>query len=420
MRLNLRNSKEKGEDGKTMGTEKLYWIDAYQREFSAVVDRVYEANGIILSRTCFCPRSGGQLEDTGNLINRDEDSIVTVVGIEELDNGDIVHKLEHSVSWEKGEEINGEIEWVSRYSRMKTHTAQHLLSAYAKQIAGVETDKATLDEYSIKIKLSSELSIQQMEGILGSFLHSISVDSKEVRSHVITNPDLAKRLFKGEEWRGIIPEKTPIRIVEIDTLDFNPCGGVHLRNTNEIGPVFLQRFHGEEIEIILGEDTPKQIAEQMVRMCVLAETLDTNVTRLPTVLQSRNSQLIKCQEERTLAIESFLDGLTERTTSLDPDVNLLSVRAPFVGAKEFSKMIGPRIEDNVVAICAIQGSAAVVSKHKRIKANDIINEFLKQKEGRGGGNPGYAVCSTSEEPDKILNVLKNIVEKYNARSFEHI
>jgi Ser-tRNA(Ala) deacylase AlaX len=99
-------------------TEKLYWRDAYAKEFTAQVSSK-TIQALILDRTAFFPEGGGQAADTGSLNG------VRVIDVRRQDE-DIMHYVETMSNLDIGDEVIGKIDWDRRYRIMRLHTAAHI------------------------------------------------------------------------------------------------------------------------------------------------------------------------------------------------------------------------------------------------------------------------------------------------------
>ena len=111
-------------------TERLFYADPYQREFSARMIARREMAGqpaVALDRTAFYPTGGGQPHDTGSLrpatwtAEADGVSVIDVVA----EDGLIWHILSAPLA---GDEITGALDWPRRFDHMQQHTGQHILS----------------------------------------------------------------------------------------------------------------------------------------------------------------------------------------------------------------------------------------------------------------------------------------------------
>ena len=115
-------------------TEKLFYKDAYTKEFTAKVlsCRACEKKrgyAVVLDKTAFFPEGGGQYADVGTL------SGIKVKDVQEKD-GEIFHYTEEPLK--EGETISGKIDWEIRFSRMQQHTAEHILSGLVHERYGYD------------------------------------------------------------------------------------------------------------------------------------------------------------------------------------------------------------------------------------------------------------------------------------------
>ena len=127
-------------------TEKLFWQDQYLKEFEG---KVIEIRGkeVILDKTAFYARSGGQPGDTGELNG------IKVIDTYYDDKGNIVHLLEKEPNFKVGDIVKGKIDWERRYKLMRLHTALHIISAVLNNMFGnvkisgsqIYEDKARID-----------------------------------------------------------------------------------------------------------------------------------------------------------------------------------------------------------------------------------------------------------------------------------
>ena len=214
-------------------TEELFATDAYVRSCEATVAEAGD-EGVVLDRTVFYARSGGQPGDTGVL--RWEGGQVRV--LDTLKRGG---RLLHEVDGDPpapGVDVTAEIDWDRRHTLMRTHTALHALSAvvfrdYDAKVTGgnmepgvarMDFELASIDaEFGRELeeKLNAELAADHP--VLVSFLP---------RALALADPDLIRTKV------NLIPESVdPIRVIEIEGLDKQADGGTHVRSTAEVGRV---------------------------------------------------------------------------------------------------------------------------------------------------------------------------------------
>ena len=202
----------------------------YLREFNARVTKI-KKDYVLLDQTAFYPIGGGQPSDTGYLMWDDEKVVVKEV----IKKGDSV---KHIIEGEKpsvGTKIQGVIDWDRRYSHMKMHTAQHILSGIvfdnfnARTVGNqIHADYSRVDFYPVKF------SDEDLENITQKFNDVIS-KNLPVKIYEEERESLEKRVDQQRSNLDLLPKFiTKLRIVEIEGFDVCPCAGTHVRNTNEI------------------------------------------------------------------------------------------------------------------------------------------------------------------------------------------
>lgn len=214
-------------------TEEIAASDAYARKATGVVVEVTD-EGVVLDRTVFYPRGGGQPGDTGRLDW--EGGSVTVTDTHKR-GGTVVHVVD-GVSPRPGTGVTGVIDWERRYRLMRTHTALHVLSAViwsqwdAKVTGGnMEPGVARMDFEldSMSVEFGQEVERRLNDAIAEN--HEVKVHFLP-RSEALADPDLIRTKV------NLLPESIdPIRVIEIGTVDKQADGGTHVANTSEIGRV---------------------------------------------------------------------------------------------------------------------------------------------------------------------------------------
>ena len=215
-------------------TEELFREDAYRTETPATVVSSDE-RGIVLDRTVFYPRGGGQAGDAGELVRADG----TVVPIADTVKGDgaIVHVPAAPVALAPGEPVTARIDWERRHRHMRFHTATHLLCAivpHQTNGCSITRDYARLDFDMVEL-LDREHLERELARLVG--------EAHAVRTVWITDEELdAKpelvRTMSVKPPRGV----GRIRLLEIDGVDLQPCGGTHVANTGEIGALRVAKI----------------------------------------------------------------------------------------------------------------------------------------------------------------------------------
>jgi len=211
----------------------LYMDDSYLKSWNAKVVSVSDNKYVVLDKTAFYPKGGGQPCDTGVISKDGQKFKVVYVG---KFSGKISHEVDKP-GLKEGDKVQCEIDWERRYTYMRYHTASHLISnilykrADAK-ITGnqIELDKTRMD-FSMQNYSPEKLRafVEEANNIIEQDL-PITIDYM-TRDEVLGKPELA-RLAIG------LPEKIKeFRIVRIGNIDEQVDGGTHISHLKEIGKI---------------------------------------------------------------------------------------------------------------------------------------------------------------------------------------
>lgn len=220
-----------------MPTDCLFRDDSYLRDCGATVVGVTPEGGIVLDRTVFYAASGGQPGDRGTLTTADGTTvpIETAVYTDTLKT-EIAHlpgKDAVVPALAIGAPVTIAIDWDLRHRRMRIHTALHLLSAvlpYAVTGGSVGDQDGRLDFDIPDAGLDKEAITEKLAAMIAT---DAAVTSRWITdAELDANPGLVKTMsVKPPMGTG------RVRLIEIEGLDLQPCGGTHVARTGEIGTV---------------------------------------------------------------------------------------------------------------------------------------------------------------------------------------
>jgi misacylated tRNA(Ala) deacylase len=217
-----------------MTTEELFREDAYRTESPARVVAC-DARGIVLDRTVFYPRGGGQAGDSGALVRGDGSAIAITDTVKGEAPGEILHVA--ATPLESGESVTARIDWDRRHRHMRFHTATHLLCAivpHPTNGCSITADYARLD-----FDMVEPLDREHLERELARLV----AEAHDIRTIWISDEELdAKpelvRTMSVKPPRGV----GRVRLLEIDGVDLQACGGTHVANTREIGALRIAKI----------------------------------------------------------------------------------------------------------------------------------------------------------------------------------
>ena len=222
-------------------TEPMFRADAYLREASGVVTRITEEGGIVLDRTVFYPTSGGQPGDSG-LLSWDSGRIEIATTVKGEGDEIILVPAEPAPLPPAGVRVDQELHWDRRHRHMRMHTALHLLSVVIPlPVTGgsIGTDRSRLD-FDMEDAPEDKTALEETLNKLIACHFAVS-DEWITDEELDANPGLVKTM-SVQPPRG----SGRIRLVRIgqgeNTADLQPCGGTHVANTDEIGPVRIGKI----------------------------------------------------------------------------------------------------------------------------------------------------------------------------------
>jgi misacylated tRNA(Ala) deacylase len=235
-------------------SELLFRDDAYLKTASAHVTAVHE-RGIELDRTIFYPLGGGQAGDSGTVLRANGERIAIIDTRKGESLAGVVHiPAPGAPRLEVGESVRLEIDWPRRYALMRLHTALHVMSCVVvAPVTGgnISPEKARLD-FDIDLSRLDAKAIEQATNAL--IARAVPTETAWITDEELeTRPELVKTM-SVQPPRGT----GRVRLLRIPDIDLQPCGGTHVRNIAEIGPIRVLRIrsegkHNKRVEIALSD-----------------------------------------------------------------------------------------------------------------------------------------------------------------------
>lgn len=387
--------------------------DPFKRQMATRVVACDEAEdgrfAVRLDETLFYPEGGGQPADHGRIdgaevrdVQRDED-------------GRIIHLVDRSIS---AGEVDVSVDWDRRFDHMQQHTAQHLITAIAADEFGMETVSFHLGEEYSSIDLDvvsiSRPKLRRMEARVNEEIRR----ARPVRFRFVTRREYDEMEVRS---RGLPDDhEGRVRIIEIDDIDRNTCGGTHVTNTAQLqmvaligtehtrdrvrlsylaGGRLLDRMQGclrreERFNELLscGRDEHVEAVERTIDE---AQEASNRVTSYQEELAERLGDQLYQSGERVLALHreetdfQFLNAIQRAATSEDDERVVFLTGAPPGGVEE--------------GIFVLSGPEALVDE-----VGDEVAELL---DGRGGGPPGryQGKASSISQRDEVVQLLERRV-----------
>ncbi len=221
--------------------ELIFRDDAYQRSCQATVIAADE-HGIRLDRTVFYPMGGGQPGDSGVLRLHDGGEIRIVDARKGAEHEDVLHVPEEGAALPApGTKVTAEIDWERRYRLMRMHTCMHVLCSIIEgEVTGgqVGDGKGRLDFNLPDTRLDRDA--------ITAELNRLIAEDHPVGARWISDEELAA----SPQLVRTMSVKPPmgagrVRLMEIEGVDLQPCGGTHVRRTGEIGRVRVTKIENK-------------------------------------------------------------------------------------------------------------------------------------------------------------------------------
>jgi alanyl-tRNA synthetase len=378
-------------------TKKIYYSSPFTTEWETIIKNSFTKEDqcfVVLEETAFYPTGGGQPHDTG-----------TINGVEVLDvftdeTGEVVHMTERMP---ETTHAFCSLNWRRRFEHMQHHSGQHLLSAVCYTLYNARTVSFHLGQDYVTIDLDiSELNQSQMEKI-EQIANEEIYRNRSIHSYYVTSEELAKLpLLK-------MPKVTEnIRIVEIEGIEYNACGGTHVLRTGEIGIIKLFKAEKQKGIIRLsfkcGSRALQDLNEGQQILGKIAAKFNTGRNEVI-------SRIEKWEEERK-RLESELAKVKEENNAYVAKELLLKKEEDFLfhvfDNKSFNeiKELAIKIahEHNLFILFAATEENKVILVHngtKNLSCGKFLKEHLGSFNGKGGGNDKTAQAGFQSKEDTV-------------------
>ena len=219
-------------------TRKLFWEDAYVREFDATVSSV-DGNQVVLDQTAFNPRGGGLVGDLGTLDG------VRVLDTIKASADSIAHVLEGTHSLAAGNTVHAVLDWNRRHRIMRMHTSAHLLSAIFNKETGALITGNQIEPDKSRIDFSLDDFDREKMLVYCTQANEAIAENPPVKTYFMKR-DAALKIPGITKLASVMPpDVKDLRIVEIEGYDLQADGGVHVKNLGEVGKIEPLKFENK-------------------------------------------------------------------------------------------------------------------------------------------------------------------------------
>lgn len=351
----------------------LYLEDNYINDFETRVSTVNLNKGyLVLEQTAFHPQGGHQEADTGIIEKGEQVCEVTSVKSAE---GLILHFVSNKNQLYNilpGDFVKGKVNWDRRYKLMKTHTAQHLLSALAKKLFNLESMDMEIAVERGSIKFNSNISGQEAAAL-----------QAEANAAVKLNPPVIRVSNNG------------VYTVNIGDVDSRKCGCTHVKQLKEIEEIYIYEIDGARIFYHVGKAAKDRAINDQGEVLRVQEQFKTSLNKLGESYNLLNySQKEKDVRFSKLAGELLTLELKNKNHEYSSKIEDLSiVQREELSINEINQIVKGYLANNQKTIIVLgkNNTALVFSNKSTVSAEKIARVFKFNCESyKGGGNANYS------------------------------
>ncbi len=374
-------------------TKRLYYENSYEKSFTALVTGVGEdehGEYVLLDQTLFFPEGGGQPSDRGTLGGHD---VVDVQLVE----GEIRHYIRKEL--EKGDSVDGMIDWDRRFDLMQQHSGEHMVSGMIHRRFGYDNVGFHMGERFVTIDINGLIDEDQLSEI-----------EQAVNAYIWTN-QASRVFFADEEEKTSLPYRSKleltdeVRLVEFPGADLCACCGLHVGLAGEVGLVKLVSVHrfrqGVRIEMLSGRRAFDYLNSHFRQNSHIAtalsvkpgETLEA-VGRMQEENYRLRGEIIKRDRERYRQIAGACQGKG----------NVVLFARDF--SPEDIRKCTDEVLDSCGGVCVLfSGDDARGYRYaagvREGDVRDLARDMNQELSGRGGGKPLFVQGSVKTNQDRI-------------------
>lgn len=379
-----------------MPTDRLYYVNQYQRECQARVLACEEAKKgwqIILDQTVFYPTGGGQPCDFGKI------GAANVLDVAEKD-GKVLHLCDMPLA--VGETVACSIDWNRRFMLMQQHSGEHIVSGIIHRRFGYDNVGFHMGKDTVTIDFSGELSPQELQEVEQEANETIWANIETE----IFYPD--KAALQTLPYRSKKELSGAIRLVKFPSIDLCACCGLHVARSGEVGIIkFLSstRFHGgSRIELLCGG----RALAWLNAICAQNSEISAALSAKPT----QTASAVKRQKEELAAVQF-------RANALESEV--FAQKAAALAGRKAALLFEPpmpsaslrKLADAVLQVCPMcfifagsEGSYLYAMGSSTEDMRELSRSLHAEFSGKGGGKPNFVQGSVAADPSELSSFLE--------------
>lgn len=373
-------------------TERLYYRNAGLKEFEAdVISSLPSGNStkhaarwhVFLDRTAFYPTSGGQPNDIGTLGGAE------VMDVFEDSDNRVVHVTNQPLACGR---VRGKIAFARRFDHMQQHTGSHILSAAFLRLYGIPAISFHLGHEVSTIDVATPSLSQEQLRAAEQLCNDIIREDLAIEVHLDE-----RREMPSASARGGATANKKLRLIEIQGLDVQPCGGTHVGSTGQIGLLLLRKTARLKancrIEFVCGVRAAQFAQKDYAVIRDAAQQLSCTFANLPTAIAT-----VVAERDASVA---FRDRMREDMARLHADFLLgqysKSAESGRVITHIFDKQESAYLKLIALRLMEAPGTIALLGSRKEgcvvfaqspglpTNMRSLLESVLVPSGGKGGG-----------------------------------
>lgn len=388
-----------------MNCSKIYYDDPYKKVFDSSVVKV-DSDKVYLDKTICYPEGGGQPGDCGTM--NDVKFIDT-----QKDKSNIYHVVLNN-KFKVGDTVKIKLDWNHRYTFMKVHTAQHIIS-------GILFNKfkiGTLSVHQGEINLTIEIDKSELSDKLCYQIED------EANKAINNNNNISYRVMSEDEAHKIYLRRSikahgSIRIVDVNNIDTIACAGLHVSNTSEIGSVLYcgQEIVRSHVRLIfkVGEESKKEIRTLQSIVNTLNVRHSSQTFELLDIDEKINNKLLQLEKEKKELQLSVTSNLLETYIKASDDNIITKDTSEYpIDLSVFKEII-----DGDIAVLLIRntpdGARWLIylgESFNTIGIKQLKSEIFTIINAKGGGKPPfYQGKSDYKDISKLFESFRKLINE---------
>ena len=364
---------------------------------------------IVLEETIFYPEGGGQPADTGSIGDAAVSDVLTVQG-----------EIRHYVNQPLDTGIYpAQLDWHRRFDHMQQHAGQHVLSAVFADNFSLHTTSFHLGTERVSIDLDAAVIPKEV----------LVAAEAEANGIICRHIPIETQWVSDEQAKSMPLRKPPavegeIRLVKIEGVDINACGGTHPQNTADIGMVKIISVEkakgGTRVYFLCGGRALSFFSTLIETTDRLVHQLNSPLANLPAAAEALLDEKAAIEKQLKEAHSSLLE--TE-AAGIQPDANTAVATRIYYGRpvkelQHLARLAASREKAGYLFLMTLEGEGArfVCAKGEAAPGDmrEVLKELLALTDGKGGGNSGFVQGggNTVCEKEQFIETFQAAVKKF--------